>query len=289
MHKAEPKIGAHVSTSGGLYKAVERVHAIGGNCLQIFASSPRQWRACLPDKKTVTKYQKAIKQYGISPVFIHAPYLINLASPNTQTRSKSIKNLSTQMRIAELIQARGVIFHLGSGGKNLPRTKAQRNLVEGMKTVLKNTPDSTQLIMENSAGGGHRIGNTIDEIKTIFDALDSRRVKVCFDTAHALEAGITKTYTPANVKSLLKEWREKIGLDNIVAIHANDSKTPFNSYHDRHENIGRGYIGLKAFKNLAQIDELRGKPWILEVPGFNNRGPDQRNIKLLEKCFQGKI
>lgn len=286
MHEFKRKIGAHVSTGGGLYKAVERVRAIGGSCLQIFASSPRQWQVSLPNRQTINKYQKAIKQYGIWPVFIHAPYLINLASPNSQTRSRSITNLSTQMRIAELIQAQGVIFHLGSGGKGVSRNNARENLIKAMRVVLENTPSQTWLIMENSAGGGQRIGNTVDEIKTIFETLDSRRVKACFDTAHAFEAGIIETYTPTNIKKLLKEWREKIGLGNLVVIHANDSKTPFKSYHDRHENIGQGYIGLKAFKNLAQVKALRNKPWILEVPGFDNQGPDQKNIEMLKKCFQ---
>ena len=111
-----------------------------------------------------------------------------------------------------------------------------------------------------------------------------KRVKVCLDTAHAYESGIIK-YDTADIEIFVDKMDKEIGLNNIVAIHANDSKTLWNSHNDRHENIGAGYIGLPGFKALAKEKRLWDKTWLLEVPGFENEGPDKKNVEILKKCF----
>lgn len=280
-----PKIGAHVSAAGGLYTAFENAKRIGADCIQIFGASPRQWEVRLPDKKVVEQYKTAAKKSKIQPVFLHAAYLVNLGSPNHYIRTQSVKNLIGHLKITEVIGADGLVFHLGSG-KNTTLGKARKQTVAAVKAALKKVPGQAQLLMENSAGGGARVGSDIDGIAAIFRALNStKRVKLCFDTAHAFESGMIRDYSPVEIKKFLAEWDQKIGLNNIIVIHANDSKTAYNSKHDRHENIGKGYLGLKSFKNLARFPPLRALPWILEVPGFADQGPDAKNIKILRSCF----
>jgi len=151
--------------------------------------------------------------------------------------------------------------------------------------VLKNAPGKSQLIMENTAGGGQKVGADLDELGKIFKAVKSKRLKICIDTAHAFEAGLIKSYSRQNIKKFFDDAENSFGVKNIIALHINDSKTPFNSHHDRHENIGEGYIGLKGFKDLAKEKRINNLAWILEVPGFKNEGPDKKNINILISCF----
>ena len=279
-----PKIGAHVSTAGGLHTAIERIQAIGGDCLQIFGASPRQQAAKLPDEEKIKKFKEAVKESGVGPIYLHAAYLPNLASPVAETVEKSIINLSIHLQITELIGANGLIFHIGSG-KELPKDKAMAKVVKACKTILKNVPGKAELVMENSAGGGQKLGSSVAEIGAMIKKIDSNRMKVCWDTAHSFEAGVMEEHTPANIKKLFDEFDKKIGLKKLVALHVNDSKTLFNSHHDRHENIGQGHIGLKGFKNLAKEKRLNHTAWFLEVPGFDGMGPDKKNINILKALF----
>lgn len=285
MPISKPLLGCHVSAAGGLFHAIENAESLGATCIQFFGASPRQWFARMPLPDEVKKYKEYLEKSSVQAVYIHAAYLANLASPSNETYQKSIKNLSEHLAIATLIGAQGLIFHMGSGGKDTTRAQAIAQTISGMKQVLKNVPGSTQLIMENSAGGGQKLGNTAQELGEILHAVDSPRVKVCFDTAHAFEAGAITAYDTLTIKKTFDEWDHHIGLSNIVAIHTNDSKTACNSHHDRHENLGEGHIGIDGFYALAAEKRLHHAAWILEVPGFDNNGPDQQNMALLKDCF----
>ena len=278
-----PKIGAHVSTAGGLFTAFERAKEIGADCVQIFGASPRTWQAKLPDKEEINKFKEEEKRTGIGPAYLHASYLVNLGSPNPDLVSKSVKSLSDHLKIAELIGAIGLIFHIGSSA-GMDKEKSLNQVIVGMEKVLANIPGKSFLVMENNAGGGEKIGKTIEELAFIFKKLGLKRVKVCLDTAHAYESGIIK-YDTADIEIFVDKMDKEIGLNNIVAIHANDSKTLWNSHNDRHENIGEGYVGLPGFKALAKEKRLWDKTWLLEVPGFENEGPDKKNVEILKKCF----
>jgi len=282
---AKTLLGGHVSAAGGFYKAIENAEALGATCIQFFGASPRQWFAKMPTEDDVKKYKEYLKKSSVEAVYLHAAYLANLASPNAETYAKSIKNLSEHLAIATMIGANGLIFHMGSGGKEITREDAIQKIISGMKEVLKNVPGTTQLIMENSAGGGQKLGNTAKELGEIFHAVGSSRVKVCFDTAHAFEAGVIAAYDPPTIAKTFDEWDKYIGLKNIVTVHTNDSKTAYNSNHDRHENLGEGHIGIDGFRALAAEKRLRGAAWILEVPGFDNNGSDLKNMAILKKCF----
>lgn len=277
-------IGAHVSSAGGLWNAIDRAEAIGASCMQIFGASPRQWAATMPHAKDINRYTARLRASGIEPVFLHAAYLANLASPDTATVKKSIQSLSDHLRIAAMIGARGLVFHLGSG-KEMPKERAMTQTVRAMQTILKDVSGAAELIMENSAGGGQKIGATIAEIGELRRRVGSPRVNVCFDTAHAFEAGIIASYTPRNIKEFFDAFDRLIGLDHLAVIHANDSKTLFNSHHDQHENIGEGYIGRKGFLALGKEKRIAHLPFILEVPGFAGGGPDKKNVDRLRSLL----
>jgi len=286
MKKQSPLIGAHVSAAGGLYKAIERGEALGVNAIQIFGASPRQYQAKIPSDAEAKKFRDTLKASAIKEVYLHAAYLVNLASPEAETRKKSIKNLSAHFEIAHKIGARGLIYHVGSG-KESPKKKAIQHVISGMKEVLKKAKGDSVLIMENAAGGGAKLGSTAEDMAALMRGMKkNKRIKICFDTAHAFEAGIIEEYIPKNIKVFFDKWETAVGLEAIVAFHVNDSKTAFNSKHDRHENLGEGYIGMRAFQNLAKERRLHHATWLLEVPGFDGEGPDQRNVDLLKRCFE---
>ena len=281
--RSRPKLGAHVSTAGGLYKCVENAKAIGAEAIQIFGASPRQWLARIPGKEEVKRYREAIDGSGVGPVYLHGAYLVNLASIAEAALVKSIINLTTHMQIADAIGAEGVIFHVGSG-QEVPKEEAIKKAVAAVKNVLKSVPGSTKLIMENSASA-KKIGATPEEMGAMIAGVNSPRVKICVDTAHSFEAGLIEKYTPENIKKFCDRWHEAVGIENVVALHVNDSKTKYLSNHDRHENLGEGYIGLDGFKALAKEKRLWDKAWLLEVPGFANLGPDKENVDILKSLF----
>jgi len=282
--KTIPKIGAHVSTAGGLANAIANAQTIGAECIQIFGANPRQWYTKHPSAEDVAVFKSEREKSGIGPVFLHASYLPNLASPQADLLKKSIKNLADHLAIANAIGAEGLIFHPGSG-KGTARKKALDQEAKAMKEILKKVPGEALLIMENTAGGGDKIGS-MEDIAYLLKKVNSPRVKVCIDTAHAFEGGMIETYDTPSIKKFCDEWDAALGLEHIHVLHVNDSKTAYNSHHDRHENIGEGHIGLNGFKALAKEKRLRDKAWILEVPGFDDNGPDKKNVDILKRCFK---
>ncbi|MDP3731168.1 MAG: deoxyribonuclease IV [bacterium] len=278
-----PKIGGHVSTAGGLFNAFPNAEKIGAETVQIFGASPRQWLVRMPSDKDVTEYHRLRKESKVESVYLHGAYLPNLASPDESIFAKSVENLRAHFEIASRLDAQGLIFHVGSG-KETSKEEGMKQAIEAMQEILKNVPGQTKLIMENSASG-KKIGAWPEEMRIMMEGINSPRIKICIDTAHAFEAGLIEHYTPGGVKKFFDAWDKAVGIENIVAFHVNDSKTVFNSHHDRHENIGQGHIGLEGFKNFAKEKRTWDKDWLLEVPGFDNMGPDKKNIEILKSLF----
>ncbi|TSC81723.1 MAG: deoxyribonuclease IV [Parcubacteria group bacterium Gr01-1014_19] len=277
-------IGAHVSTAGSISKALKNAEEIGAKAIQIFGSSPQQWLTRFPTPAEIKNFLTAREKSGNLPVFLHAGYLVNLASSKKENREKSIKNLAEHYQIAQTLKAEGLIFHLGSS-TGTTFESGMKNLTTGIKKVLSLVKGPSKLLLENSSGGGSKLGSTLKELATLIDQLPPERTGICLDTAHAFEAGMIECDDQKSVKSFFDQWDRLIGLDAIKAIHANDSKTPFDSKSDRHENIGAGYIGKKGFTNLAGEKRLKDKIWILEVPGLEDEGPDKANIEALASYF----
>lgn len=282
--RTRPLLGAHVSAAGGPYKALERGDELGAEVIQIFGASPRTWSAPLPKAADLKLYQEARGKTKVQEVYLHAAYLVNIGTAEPVLRARSIKNLSQHLAIAEALGAEGLIFHPGSGGDQLPE-EAITKTIEGMQQVLEAVPGKAMLIMENTAGGGKKIGGTPEELGLLLKGVKSPRIKVCIDTAHAFEAGIIEQYTQEGITEFFDAWDEYVGLENVVALHINDSKTPYKSHHDRHENLGKGFIGLDGFRALAKEKRLAHTAWMLEVPGFEGMGPDKQNMDILKGCF----
>ncbi|MEX1027175.1 MAG: deoxyribonuclease IV [Candidatus Paceibacterota bacterium] len=277
------RIGAHKSSAGGYTTGVNEVHEIGGNCLQIFSSPPRNWKPGTPtddDKKTFLDLRQ---QYDVDPVYFHASYMINLAG-SPENREKSINALIAELRIASAFQVRGSVIHLGSfkNGKKeanedglLAEESEYEVLFDSIRQVLAETPNDTLFIIENM--GMRKIGMSIEEIGFIVQNINSPRVRVCLDTCHLHAAGYDIS-TPKLLESFLDRFDKLVGLKLLELWHVNDSRDTFGALRDRHENIGEGSVGDGVFKALIANNRVNDRPFICEAPGFDGSGPDKENL-----------
>lgn len=279
------KIGAHVSTAGGLHTAFERAAAIGAECIQIFESAPQQWGTSRIDDDGVKQFRDAMTASGIEPVFIHGKYLMNLASADPKIFKTSASTLRSTMNIAGRIGARGVIFHTGSH-KGLGLEAVFEQICDTASSIIAETPDDVLLVFENSAGHGDTIGGKFEELGEMLHRIDSPRAKVCIDTCHAFAAGYDLR-SADGVAAAIAQLDATIGAANIAAVHLNDSKTPLGAGRDLHENIGEGYIGRAGFEAILAHPVFAGVPLLLEVPGFKldgaGKGPDKPSIDLVKE------
>ncbi|MBI2724540.1 MAG: deoxyribonuclease IV [Chloroflexi bacterium] len=283
------KIGAHVSTTGGICTGFARAEAIGAECMQIFESAPQQWGTAKLDDATVAEFRACHEASSIGPVFIHGKYLMNLASPDPKIFKTSASTLRSSLNIAGRIGAVGVIFHTGSHlGSGLGSVFEQ--ICTAATAVLADTPDDTLLIFENSAGEGGKIGSRFSDLGQILKRVNNPRAKVCIDTCHAFASGYDLS-SAAGVADAMAELDREVGFENVAAVHCNDSKTALGAGRDLHENIGAGYIGRDGFAALLLHAGLQEVPFLLEVPGYKidgaGKGPDKPNIDILKALRDG--
>jgi len=275
------KIGAHVSTAGGISNAVARGQEIGCEAIQIFGSSPQSWAFKPVPGEQIELFRQGMADAGMGPVFLHAIYLINLGTPSKESLEKGIFSLINYMNLAADIGAVGVIVHPGShGGKGFEEVLPQ--VVETIKIVLDASPDEPILAVENMAGMGRHIGAKFGELGAILKAVDSPRLKICLDTQHSFAAGYDLN-NPEGIRATLDELDAGPGCANVAAVHANDSRRACGSGIDRHDNIGNGFIGEEGFAAIMGNPVFSDVPFFLEVPGFEGKGPDQKNIDILKR------
>ncbi|OGO50891.1 MAG: hypothetical protein A2148_07860 [Chloroflexi bacterium RBG_16_68_14] len=275
------KVGAHVGASGGLTTAFERAQAIGAETIQIFGAPPQTWRRRKIRPDECEAFRARMAETGIEPVFIHGVYLINLATESPEQLAKSTEALAGDLRLASAIAAKGVIFHVGSHkGAGFPQVLPQ--IGDALRRVLAETPDDAWIILENSAGMGGSVGSKFNELAAIMGAVKSPRLKVCLDTEHAYAAGYNIAER-AGLEEAMAEFEREIGLSELVAVHANDSKIPLGGGVDRHDNIGEGHIGRAGFEVIMAHSAFREVPFLLEVPGFEKQGPDKANVDILKE------
>lgn len=280
------QIGAHVSSSGSLDLAVERASDIGAEAVQIFCSPPQGWAFKPLDEKVVSEFRRKSLEQNIGPNVLHGVYLTNLGTQDKENLKKGVQSLTNYMNAASELGMLGVIFHVGSH-KGVGFEVVFNQIVEAIQQVLANSPDDSYLMLENSAGMGNSIGSKFSEIGAIIEQLSSPRVRVCLDTQHSFSSGYDLT-TPAGVDLVMEEFDREIGLDRLMAVHCNDSKPPLGGGLDRHENIGEGHMGLGAFESIMGHKAFRNVPFYLEVPGYEGKGPDLRNVDTL-KNIRGKV
>lgn len=273
-------IGAHVSTAGALHYSFNRAHDIGAQATQIFISPPQQWAQVAHSDQAIAEFLAEQKATGITPTVIHGAYLINLATDNPANLEKGISWLKYSQKTAARLNILGTIFHLGSHkGRGFDSVKTQ--VCKALEEILAETPENVLLMLENSAGAGGSVGGKLSELGELIKTVNHPQLAVCLDTQHAFVSGYDLR-TPEGVEQLLTEFEQHIGLDKLAVIHCNDSKTEFNSGRDRHENLGEGFIGKDGFAYLINHPTLQDVPFILEVPGFEDDGPDKENVDFLK-------
>jgi deoxyribonuclease-4 len=268
-----------MSAAGGIDTAIDRIAAIGGDCVQVFTQSPRMWRPTNHKPEAIAAFHEKRAQHGIGGVVCHALYLVNLAAPDDEVYKKSVATMKATVDAATAIGADAVIFHVGSHlgagfDAGLKRT------VRALKQILNRCDGDTWLLMENSAGTGATIGRSLDELETIFDRLDAHpRLGLCLDSCHLYASGYDVTDRKV-VDELVGDLDKRIGIDRVRALHINDSATPLGSNRDRHANILKGELGegLGAFLAHPAFQQLS---CYLEVPGPDGHWPDAAEIQKL--------
>jgi deoxyribonuclease IV len=271
--------GAHVSTSGGIHTAIDRIEAIGGESVQIFTQSPRTWRPTNHDPANFERFKERRAEAGIDGVVCHALYLVNLATPDKEIYEKSVATLENTVDVGCAIEADGVVFHVGSHlGAGFEA--GLEHVVPALERTLERCSDTTWLLIENSAGAGGTIGRSVDELSILVERLGRHpRLGVCLDSCHLFVSGVDVTDRGA-LDACIDELEERIGLDRLRALHVNDAAAPLGSNRDRHANLGEGEIGERMDVFLGH-PKLQGLPTILEVPGPDGHGPDAAEIKKL--------
>jgi deoxyribonuclease-4 len=276
-------IGAHVSAAGGLDKSLERMQEIGAEAAQIFVQSPRAWRPTNHKPETIERFKAERSRLG-APVFVHALYLVNLASENEELYRKSIETMCATLDVASKIEAGGVIFHIGShhgGGFE----NALDRVAGAIEEILEHTSDTTWLLMENSAGGGGSVGRSLEELAALHERVGRhRRLGICLDSCHLYVSGWDVTER-AELDRLVAELDHQIGLERLRVLHVNDAKAPLGSNRDRHENIGQGMMGEKlgVFISHPAFAELSA---LLETPGTDGHGPGADQVTALRELYR---
>ena len=270
------QIGAHMSSSGGIDKAIDRAVAIGADSVQVFTQSPRAWRPTNHDPASFERFREKAAAAGIDGVLCHAVYLTNLASPDPVTYERSVATLRNTTEVAAGIGGH-VVFHVGSHlGSGFDA--GLEHVVPALEQVLELTTDETWLLMENSAGAGGTIGRSIEELATIHERLGGHpHLGICLDSCHLFVSGVDVT-DPATLDACLDEVDGTIGLAKLRALHVNDAAAPLGSNRDRHANVLEGELGEKMGVFLAN-PRLQGLPAVLETAGPAGHGPDAAEVQ----------
>jgi len=275
-----PRIGAHVK--GGIKGSVENALGIQAEAMQIFVGSPQTWRSANPKPDEIDQFKAGIVENNLGPVFVHGIYLVNLASGREDFYSKSVLAMKNQLHWTNEIGATGLIFHAGSAGTDTYENALKR-VVQALETILDDYDGEAKVMLEVCAGQGETIGDRFEEMADIIGAMgNDPRLAIAWDTCHLLNAGFD-ICTPDGLEETIESFERIVGFDRLLAVHANDSKNPLGARVDRHENIGKGYIGDEAFERMLQHPSLSSLPWILEVPGYDKQGPDLPNIQALRR------
>jgi len=277
-----PILGAHVESSGGLHLAFERAAAMGADAIQVHPTPPNYWGSPKLDDDRVERFREAADAAGRPPFYFHAVYLINLAGDDATMRQRSESTLAGYLAAADRLGISGVIFHTGSH-KGAGFEQLLPQITEHLKHVMERAdPSTARLLIENNAGMGGCVGARFEELRAMMDAVGDPRIGVCYDTCHAFASGYDERTAEA-ARATLDEWERVIGLEKLEVVHCNDSQTGLGSNRDRHANIGQGEIGEAGFRALLHDQRLQHVPFILEVPGFDGRGPDAANLEILRR------
>ncbi len=278
------RLGVHTSIAGGLHLSIERAHALGCNTVQIFSHNPRGWSLRNLSEEEITLFRSLRQKFDISPLYIHASYLINMASDDPILRKKSIEMLVKEMDRADAIGADFVILHIGSASGSDDRVSRKRSIA-ALNEVVRTGAWKSGLLIENTAGERGDISSRICDLAEIcHDVQGSLISGICFDTCHAFAAGYDMRSRKL-VENISDELRHYMVLDKTRLIHLNDSKGDIGSHLDRHEHIGLGRIGVSGLRHLVNHKFFRDIPLILETPK-KRESDDPMNLLKVRKMIR---
>ena len=277
-------LGAHMSIAGGVNMAIERARSINCTAMQMFVKNNMQWFARPLARDEITLFTQHRQRSDLS-IFAHANYLINLAATNGQFHTNSLRSLSEELVRADQLDLPFLVLHPGAhlgAGEEAGLGK----IVESIDRVLSGLPKvKTRIALETTAGQGSCLGNKFEHLAYIISRVrEPKRLCVCLDTAHIFAAGYDIS-SEGSVRKTFREFGRVVGLDRLVAIHLNDSKTGCGSRVDRHEHIGRGKIGLPAFRFIMGDRRFRKIPKVLETPKGKDLREDVINLKRLRRLM----
>ncbi|WP_435067652.1 deoxyribonuclease IV [Haloplanus sp. C73] len=260
------RVGAHVSIAGGVDNAVDNELDVGGNCGQIFTHSPQVWQNPNIGDDEATKFRDGTDASLDGPWVIHSSYLVNLCTPKDDLREKSIDSMQREVDAAAKLGIEYVNVHLGAhtgagidGGLD--------NAVSALDEL--DVPEGVTVLVESDAGSGTKLGGDFEHLAAVLEASD-HNLGVCLDTAHAFAAGYDLS-TPAGVDSVVDEFDDVVGIENLHCIHLNDSKHACGTNKDEHAHIGEGEIGVDGMQRIVSHPDLTDLPFVLETPTENGK------------------
>ncbi|PYN24407.1 MAG: deoxyribonuclease IV [Candidatus Rokuibacteriota bacterium] len=277
------EIGAHMSIAGGLHQALERGRAVGCGAVQIFLKNQRRWAAKPLEAEEIRLFRAARRHTGIRRVFAHSSYLINLASPHPSAWAQAVTAFTDELERAEALGLSCVVIHPGSHMGAGLEAGLRRVIAALDETLARTSGYRIKVALENTAGGGNSVGRTFAELATLIDgAARPERIGVCVDTCHLFAAGYD-VRTEAGFGRAMTECESAVGRRRVLAFHLNDARAPLGSGLDRHEHIGRGFLGLAPFRFLLNDRRFARVPKVLETPKKPEPTADLRNLAILRR------
>jgi deoxyribonuclease-4 len=286
MSERKVLLGSHQSIAGGVEKALQRGQEVGCDTIQIFVKSPNRWASKPLAEKNLVAFKEAVSETGIWPVFAHALYLINLATPDETLWHKSVGALTDDLERCEQLDLPGLVIHPGSHRGSGEEAGIAR-IVAALDEVHAQLPGyGVQVWLETTDGQGDHLGYTFAQLRAMIDGVrEPERLGVCFDTAHAFAAG-HELRTREGYEATWHEFDKTLGLERLRAIHLNDSKKDLGSRVDRHEHIGQGLLGLESFRFLVNDARFRGIPMTLETEKGPDLAEDKENLRVLRSLIE---
>jgi deoxyribonuclease-4 len=270
-------IGAHVSPAGGPANAVKRGEERACRAIQIFNQSPRAWRSRVYSDDEVAAFHDAMDGSAVEALVIHAVYLLNCASEDTEIRDKSLAALTVALNAGAQLRAVGVVLHPGSALKSPPE-EALKRAAAVIKEALKESDGRCPLLLEDTAGAGGTLGRSFEELATLIDLVGGqKRLGVCLDSCHLFASGYD-VRTRESLSQVIDEFDRVVGCDRLGALHVNDSMTGLGSNRDRHANLGDGEIGLEGMVAFLSEPRFEGLPVIFEGPGREGKNVEPVDI-----------
>lgn len=290
------RLGAHFPLAAGMVRAADRAAAIGASAMQVFVDNPTSWRRRATPPAELPAFLERLAAHGISPLSVHAPYLVNLAGPDKEIWDRSVDLMVNELRVASTYGAAFINLHIGSH-RGAGTEVGTKQLAQGLRRILEAAGDRSDggddvaLVLENGAGAGFSMGSTPEELGAIAGAFTAAgvprgRVGFCLDTAHLWGAGVP-IGTAAGVDALVAEFDALVGLDRLQMVHLNDSRAEAGTGSDRHEHLGGGRIGTDGLARFLTHPGLAHVTYIIETPGMEE-GWDEVNLDRARDLAAGR-